>query len=154
MAQWSSWNGNTHPLSVKCGRNTSATIALLMKYKYALPDNRKWREHVSMTVTGHEIQLRTHWRSKVTGISQPWLCCSWNINTYFLIIENGGNKSALMVPQMKWKYALPKGESGGNMSPVTVPLMEWKYTLPDNRKWQEQVSIGGVTNAIELRTSW
>ena len=59
-----------------------------------------------------------------------------------------------MVLQMKWEYALPKGESGGNMSAVTVPLMEWKYTLPDNRKWQEQVSIGGVTNAMELRTSW
>ena len=58
-----------------------------------------------------------------------------------------------MVLQMKWKYALPKGKSGRNMSAVIILLMEWKYTLPDNRKWQEQVSIGGAMNAMELCTS-
>ena len=39
----------------------SAMIALLMKYKYALPDNRK---NVSHDGAVHEMRLRTHWESK------------------------------------------------------------------------------------------
>ena len=81
-------------LKVESGGNMSDMIVLPMKYKYALPNNRKWREHVSRDHgAAHEMGLRTHWKSKVAGISQPWLCCSWNINTHFLKIENGGNMS-------------------------------------------------------------
>ena len=43
------------------GRNKSAVILLLMKYKYALPNNRKWQEHVNHDhVAAHGMGLHTH----------------------------------------------------------------------------------------------
>ena len=51
---------NYAPTESQNGRNKSATIMLLIKYKYALPDNQKWREHVSRDGAAHELQLRTH----------------------------------------------------------------------------------------------
>ena len=48
--------------------------------------------------------------------------------------QKWGNKTALIVPQMKWNYTLPESESGRNMSTMIALLMEWKYTLPDNLK--------------------
>ena len=79
------------PTESQNGRNVSAMTMLFMKYGYALPDNRKGREHVSHNGAAREIRLRTHWESKVAGTSQLWLCCSWNISTHFLIIENNRN---------------------------------------------------------------
>ena len=102
----SSRNENTHPLRVKRGRNKSAMIVLLMKYKYALPDNQEWRDHVSRDGAAHEIQLRTSWESKVA--------------------KNMSDTIALL---MKYKCALPDNrENGRNMSAVMVhvQLMEWE----------------------------
>ena len=38
----------------------SAMIALFMKYKYALSDNRKWREKVSLDGVANEMGITTH----------------------------------------------------------------------------------------------
>jgi hypothetical protein len=37
----------------------SAVILLRLKWKYALPDNQKWREHVSYDCAAHAMELRT-----------------------------------------------------------------------------------------------
>ena len=55
-----------NPLRAQSGRNMSGMIVLLMKYKYALPDKGKWREHVSRdNGAAHGTGLRTRWESKV-----------------------------------------------------------------------------------------
>ena len=48
-----------HPLRVKSGRNKSAIIMLLMKYKYALPDNQKWQGQVSLDGAANEMEVCT-----------------------------------------------------------------------------------------------
>ena len=86
-----------------------------MKWKYALAESRKWREHVSRDCDAFEIG-----------------------STHFLIIESGGNMSAMIVLLMKWKYATHwlslRVECGGNMSAVIVLLMKWKYALSESQK--------------------
>ena len=85
----------THCLRVESGGKMSAMIVLLMEYKYALPNNRKWWEQVSRDYgAAHRIGLCTRWESRATGTCQPWLCCSWNINTHFLIIEMVGTSQS------------------------------------------------------------
>ena len=82
-------------------QDMSDMIVLHMKYKYALPDKGRWREHVSRdNGLPHGMGLHTRWESKVAGTRQPWLCCSWSIYTHFLIIENGGNMSAVIIVQL------------------------------------------------------
>ena len=114
-----SWNGNTHWLKVESGaRNMSAMIIVpLMKWKRALSDSRKWQEHVSHDCAAHEMEIRTHWESEVTGTCQPWLCCSWNGNTHNL-----------------------RRKSGENISVIILLLMKWKYALAESWKWREPVS--------------
>ena len=63
----------------------STIIVLLMKYEYALSDNRKRREQVSLDGITNEMR----------------------IFTYFLRVESEGNMSALILLLMKYKYALP-----------------------------------------------
>ena len=127
-----SWNGNTHCLRVKSGGKTSAVTVLLMKRNYALPGSQNG-EHVSYDDVGYEMEIRTRWGSKEAGTCQPWWCSSWNgnLNTHFLIIENGGKISAMMVPRIKWKYA-----------------------LPDNQKCREQVSLDCSAYEMKIRTRW
>ena len=158
-------------------------IVLLMKYKYPLPDIWKWRQYVSRDHASdetHEIGLRTHWVSKVTGTFQQWLCRSWNINAHFLIIgndvnmlavimvkltkrdthplrvESGSNMSVMIVLIMKYNAHFLIIENSGDMSAVImVLLMKCKYTLPDNQRWQEQLSHDGPAHEMGiLRTRW
>ena len=147
----SSQNGNTHTLGVKSVRDTLAWL-LLIKYKYALPDdrnvrrksamimvllmkfkcalpvNQKWQEQVKHDGPAQDMWIRTRCESKVAGTCQPWLCWSWNINTHFLIIRNGGNMSAVIMLVMK--------------------LMKWHYAPTERQKWQENVSHDCVPHEI------
>ena len=92
------WNGITHCLRVNSGENMSAMIVLLVKWKYALSESRKWREHVSRDCTAHKLETRTAWESKVEGACQPWLCYLWNGNTHPLWGRSGGSMLALIMP--------------------------------------------------------
>ena len=37
----------------------SAVMVQLMKWKYALPESQKWREHVSCEGEAHEMEIHT-----------------------------------------------------------------------------------------------
>ena len=65
-------------------------MVLLMKYKYALSDYRKWQEKVSLDGVANEMGIITH--------------C--------LGVESGGNMSAMILPVllMKKNYALPDNQ--------------------------------------------
>ena len=129
---------NYAPPEGQSGRNMSISmIVQLMEYKYALPDDQKWREQVSLDGATNEMKLRTAWESKVPmeRTCQPWLCCLWNGNTHPL-----------------------RSESGRNMSAMIVLLMKWEYALPDNWKWREQVSLdnecpewNGITHPLSRK---
>ena len=81
-----------------------------MNWKYALPESRKWQEHVRRDCAAYELEIRTAWESKVAGACQAWLCCSWIGNTYILTIKSGGNISALIMPRTKRNYTLPESQ--------------------------------------------
>ena len=150
----SSQNEITHPLRVKRGRNISAMIVWLMGCKCTPPDEWKWQEHVSHYGAAHEMGTHACLELTVAGTCQPWWCYSWDINTHLLIIENGRNKSAMMVQLTKCNYAPTESQNGRKGSATIMLLIKYKYALPDNQKWQEHVSRDGAAHEPWLCTHW
>ena len=101
---------------MKSGRNTSATIVLLTKYKYALSANRKWREHIS----------RYHGAAHGIRITHP------------LRVKSGMNMSAMIVLLMKWEYSQSESQKWqGHVSHDCVTRKWREHVSRDHGEAQE-----------------
>ena len=173
---WRSWNGNTHQLKVKNGRNMSVVMIQLVEWKYTLPMSRKWREHVSHDCATNEKE-NTHclpqWESNVARTCKLWRCLLMKMN--YALPENQKRREHVsrdgvahemeIHTRLKWKVAGTCQqrcsswnrnahfliiESDGNMSAMMLSPMKWKYALPDNRKLRGKVSFDSDCAAHEM----
>ena len=96
----------------------SAVIVMFLKQEYALPDNRKWREHVSHDCAAYEMEVRN---ALAEPESRMWR-----------------NMSAVIVLLMKWKYALSASQKWReHISNMIALLMKWKHILAETGTCQQ-----------------